>query len=70
LLLNIISKKQQALALLPAILVLTETPKILENSPTAAAAVAVIPRALTPTSIEPNGANLALEPAAASLFLY
>ena len=34
-----------------------------------AAAVAVMPRAFVPTSIEPNGENLALLPAAASLCL-
>jgi hypothetical protein len=50
--------------------VLTETPKILEKAPTLAAAVDVPPRALLPTNIEPNGANLALLPALASLFLY
>jgi hypothetical protein len=59
-----------ALIVLPAILVLTATPKILEKAPTLAAAVDVPPRALLPTNIEPNGANLALLPALASLFLY
>jgi hypothetical protein len=52
-----------------AALVLSATPKILEKSSTFAAAVCVLPRALVPISIEPNGANLAL-PTATFLFLY